>query len=243
MSGLALLAFGAHPDDAELSCGGWLARAATSERVGIVDLTSGELASNGTPAVRAEEARAAARALGVELRECLGLPDGGLRGDDAEQVDAVVGALRRLRPELVVGPWLRARHPDHSAAGRLVERACFVAGLVKHRPDLGAPWRPLRLVRYPQRHELRPDFVVDVTAVYEQKRAAIACHASQLGGTPTMVNDPVGLGAFEARDRYWGASIGVAFGEPYALSGPVPLGDPVAHFRAHPHPPTLVPDR
>ncbi len=245
-AGLDLLAFGPHPDDVELSCGGWVARATVDgHRVGVVDLTAGELATNGDVVERAAEADAAARALGLTLRENLGLPDGGLRADDDAQVDAVVEVLRRLRPSLVLAPWIEARHPDHAAAGRLIERAVFFAGLAKHRPELGAPARPGRLVFYPQRHEARPDFVVDVTTIYPVKQAAIACHATQFGagGAKTLVNAPVGLGAFEARDRYWGATIGVPLGEPYLLRGPVPLTDPVAHFAAHPHPPALVPPR
>lgn len=242
---LDLLAFGAHPDDLELSAGGWLALAARRGRaVGLVDLTRGELATNGTVEERAREAAAAAEVLGARLRENLDLPDGGLSEADDAQLAAVVASIRRHRPKVVLAPPADARHPDHAAAGRLVRRAHFFAGVRRHRPDLGESWRPLRLVVYPERHDVGADFVVDVTEVYEVKRAAIACHASQVGaGRPTLVNDPVGLGAFEARDRWWGASIGVALGEPYLLGGPVPLADPLAHFEAHPAPPVLVPRR
>lgn len=228
-----LLAFGAHPDDVELSCGGLIALCARrGQTAAIVDLTRGELATNGTPAIRADEAEAAAAALGVAHRENLELPDGGLTVEDADQVAAVVEALRHHRPALVLAPWVEARHPDHAATGRMVERAVFLAGIAKFDPELGKPHRPQRLVFYPQRVELQPSFVVDVSSVHGVKAAAIACHASQFGrsdgATPTLINAPLGLEAFEVRDRYWGATIGVPHGEPYRIRGPVPLADPLA---------------
>lgn len=240
-----LLAIGPHPDDVELSCGGWIAAAAArGQAVAIVDLTRGELATNGTVAQRAEEAVAAAKTLGVRLRESLALPDGGLSATDGAQRDALIGAIRRHQPALLLAPWIDARHPDHAAAGQLARDAHFFAGLRKHRPDLGAPWRPTRLIHYPQRHEIRPDFVVDISAHVAAKHAAIACHVSQFGaGEPTMINRPLGLRALATRDAYWGASIGVDAGEPYLLGAPVPVADPVAHFRDHAAVPVLVPPR
>lgn len=240
---LHLLALGPHPDDVELSCGGWLARAATEgHRVGIVDLTQGELATNGTVEVRAAEAAEAARLLGVAQRVNLGLGDGALRADDDDQLAAIVGVIRATRPGLLLAPHREARHPDHRAAGSLATAAHFWAGVRRFRPDLGDAFRPARLLHYPQRHELRPDFVVDVSDVYDTKRAAVAAHASQFGdGDPTLINQPLGVQAFEVRDRYWGATIGVAHGEPYLLGAPVPLSDPIAHFLDHPSSPVLVP--
>lgn len=224
---LDLLFVGAHPDDIEFSCGGWVAAAvARGQQVGLLDLTRGELATNGTPEIRAEEATAAAAVLGVAVRENLGLPDGGV-SSESSAVDGVVEVLRRLRPALLIGPWVEARHPDHAAAGRLLERAHFLGGLLRHRPELGTPWRARRLIRYPQRQEIRPDFVVDITAHAAIKRDAIAAHASQFGGAATLVNQPIGAAAWEVRDRYWGATIGVEQGEPYLLGAPVPLEDPL----------------
>ena len=245
-AGCDLLAVGAHPDDVELSCGGWLALAHQREqRVVIVDLTQGERASNGTPAVRSAEAQWAAERLGVAARANLGLPDCGLSGEDPGQVRALVAAIRLYRPALLLAPWTAARHPDHAAAGALTTRAAFFAGVANFHPEAGAPWRARRLIQYPQRQDATPDFVVDISAVIDQKRAAVACHASQFGAGPvaTLINNPLGLGAFETRDRYWGASIGVEFGEPYMLGTPVPLADPVAHFEAHPAAPVWMPPR
>lgn len=241
---LDLLVLSPHPDDAELCCGGLLALCAQrSQRAGILDLTRGELSSNGTPEERAVEAAAAHAVLGLELRENLALPDGGLQESDREQVDALVAEIRRLRPGLLVGPWTEARHPDHRAAGALARTAHFLAGLRKHRPDLGAAFRPKRLLHYPMRHEAPADLVVDISSVFETKVRAIACHSSQFQGVETLLNGEVGGQAFAVRDRYWGASIGVAHGEPYVLGGPVPVADPVAHFEDHDALPALVPNR
>lgn len=239
---LDILAFGAHPDDVEICCGGWLALAADrGQRTGIVDLTRGELGTNGTVEIRAREAAAAAEILGVAVRENLSLPDGGLLATDPDQLAGLVGALRRHRPALALAPWTDARHPDHTATAELAQRAAFFAGLRKYRPDLGDPWRPARLLMYPERHDGRADLVVDVSAVYGRKQASIAAHASQLGGAATILTASLGIDAFAVRDRYWGATIGVSHGEPYILGGPVPVSDPLAHFAAHPAVPVLVP--
>lgn len=243
--GLDVLVVAPHPDDAELSCGGWLALCGDrGQRAGVLDLSAGERATNGTVEVRAREAAAAAEVLGLARRSNLGLPDGGLNPWDDGQAHAVVRAIRSLRPALIVRPHTEDRHPDHGAAGQLVHRAVFLAGLARFEPALGDPWRPTRVLVYPQRQEVRPDLVVDISAVVERKARAIACHASQVGpGVSTLLNGSLGLEAWAVRDRYWGASIGVAHGEPYLLGGPVPVGDPVAHLASHPSPPVLVPPR
>lgn len=243
---LELLAFGPHPDDVELFCGGVMARAAASGyRTGIVDLTRGEMASNGTPEQRAVEAQNAAEVLGVSLRENLGLPDTWLspwsgdallqreRGSDS-QVAKVVEVLRRLRPEMVLVPWHDARHPDHQAASELLTRALYLAGIGKFQPT--APrFVPRQVLYYQFRHRFRPSFVVDVADVYPQKRAAIACYGSQVGrtehNTATLLNSPLAIDAIEARDRYYGAMIGISHAEPLFCRSTLGVLDPVAHFR------------
>lgn len=244
---LGALAFAPHPDDAELFCGGTLITLADrGHRVGVVDLTAGELASRGDPATRAQEATAAAQIMGLAHRECLGLPDGGVDAQSGagappavdSQLGIVVQAIRRLRPELVLLPWVEARHPDHQATGLLVRRALFFAGLKRFETGL-APHRPTRAMYYPMRHRVAPSVVVDITAALDRKIAAIRCHASQVGptapGAPaTLVGSPLALQAIEARDRYHGALIGVAAGEPLRTEGPIGLADPLAHIRAEP---------
>lgn len=263
MSTFDIAAFGPHPDDVELCCGGLIAKlVALGHRVALVDLTRGEMSTRGTVDERAQEAANAARVLGVAHRMNLALPDGGLaRGDDA-QAAAIASSLRALRPELVIAPWAIERHPDHEAAHALVRRAVFLAGLRKWtspEASAGEAHRPRTVLWYPMRHITEPSFVVDVTAHYDAKRAAIRCHASQVAqvapadavdappgtgpgsaaqGTPgtaaTLVGSALSLSSLEARDAFYGAQIGVAFGEPYVIDEAVAIDDPVTHFRGRP---------
>jgi bacillithiol biosynthesis deacetylase BshB1 len=233
MSALDLLAFGPHPDDVELFCGGLLADAARrGHRAGVVDLTRGEMASRGTPETRAAETEAASRELGLAHRENLGLPDAGVRVDDAS-VALVVEALRRLRPEIVVAPYWSERHPDHEAASALVTRALFLAGLRKF--GEGEPHAPRQVLYYPMRHLAEPSFVVDTTGVHARKMAAVRCYGSQVlaqaGAPATLVGSALSLSSLEARDAFYGAQIGVAFGEPYVVRETLGLADPLDHFR------------
>jgi N-acetylglucosamine malate deacetylase 1 len=255
--GLDVLAFGAHPDDVELCCGGLLAlSAARGYRTGIVDLTRAELSTAGNPELRATEAERAAAILGVAVRENLGFPDGWIHpysGYEAEaevrpsraQLARVVAVLRRLRPEVVVIPWTHERHPDHEATSALLTKALFFSGVAKFatEPKL-PPFTPREVLRFPMRYELPPSFVVDITAVAGEKARAIAAYASQLarpaGPTPpTLIGSSLTQDAFDARDRYYGAMIGVRAGEPYLTRGVLGLIDPVAHFRANAFPGAL----
>ena len=257
---LDLLAFGAHPDDVELCCGGLLAASARrGYRTGIVDLSRSELSTAGTPELRAQEAERAGAILGLALRENLGFPDGSIHpysGYEAEadaratrsQLARVVAVLRRLRPALVVIPWAHERHPDHEATSALLTKALFFAGVGKFatQPML-PPFSPVQVLRYPMRYELEPSFVVDISEVAEQKAEAIAAYASQLGRPtpasperpPTLIGSPLTLEAFEARDRYYGAMIGVRAGEAYRARGALGLRDPIAHFQANAFPGAL----
>jgi bacillithiol biosynthesis deacetylase BshB1 len=233
MSTLDLLAFGPHPDDVELFCGGLLATAGErGHRAGVVDLTRGEMASRGTPETRAAETEAASRALGLVHRENLGLPDAHVRVDD-EAAARVVEALRRLRPEMVVAPYWHERHPDHEATSALVTRALFLAGLRKYGD--GEPHTPRQVLYYPMRHLAEPSFVVDVTAVHARKMAAVRCYGSQVearaDAPPTLVGSALSLSSLEARDAFYGARIGVPFGEPYVVRETLGLADPLDHFR------------
>lgn len=221
----------AHPDDAELVMGGTLAlEAARGRRVALVDLTRGESGSRGTPETRAVEAAAAARILGVLHRESLGLPDACL-GPIAEQKDAVVAALRRLRPQVVILQHWRQRHPDHAAASRLVYEAAFVAGLRNYRPDLGAAFRPQKLVYalpVTEAPEVAPSFVVDVTSVWDVKLKAIRAFASQFTPAPgESVDLPFDRfqEALELAARLQGGRIGVTFGEGFVTREPLAIDD------------------
>ena len=220
--------FGAHPDDVELTSGGLAALLAShGHAVGIVDLTRGEAGSRGTPEGRAREAEAAARALGVESRRSLGLPDLGLDRSDRAQLAAVVACLREERPRLVVAPDDRDDHPDHVEASSLVRRACYLAGLARAEGGTGRH-RPERLLFALYRTLRRPHLVVDVTPVWERRVAAVRAHASQLGAGPgpdTYLTAPGFLDEIEARARVLGAAIGARYGEGYRAAGPLAVSD------------------
>jgi bacillithiol biosynthesis deacetylase BshB1 len=221
----------AHPDDAELVAGGTLAlEAGRGRRVALVDLTRGESGSRGTPETRAAEATEAARILGVGHRESLGLPDGGL-SDTPEQRSAVIGALRRLRPRVVILPHSEQRHPDHSAAGRIVYAASFLAGLRNHRPDLGPAFRPRKILYAMATGETMdgaPSFVVDITSTWEKKLAAILAFKSQF--VPAE-NESVAMPFDRFREnvelsaRRHGQRIGVRYGEGFVTREPLAVSD------------------
>lgn len=218
-----VMAVGAHPDDVELACGGSLARlAAAGRRVGIVDLTAGEMASRGSVAQRREEAARAAGALGAAWRTCLELPDGGLAAHDPAQQSAVVAVLRRAQPRAVLAHHGGDPHPDHRQAAELMRRASFLAGVGRFGAELGPPWRPALLLAFPgPRQLLTPHLVVDVTSFRAAKRAAVTAHESQFeasweegaGGPPTHLSSGYFLAAVEGRDRAAGNLIGCEFGE------------------------------
>lgn len=210
---LDILAFGAHPDDVELTCGGTVAaHTAAGKQVGIIDLTAGELGTRGTPQLRQEEAAQAARILGVSARENLHFADGYFTNDITHKI-AIVATLRSYRPDIVLAPALTDRHPDHGRAALLVVEACFLSGLAKiitHHTEgeFQSPWRPLAVYHYIQDTPQKPDFVVDISPFLEQKIASIQAYASQFynpqyqqqtGEAPTYISDKIFLERIRAR--------------------------------------------
>jgi bacillithiol biosynthesis deacetylase BshB1 len=226
---LDALFFGAHPDDVELTSGGLAALLAShGHAVGIIDLTRGELASRGSVEVRAEEAAAAARELGVAERRSLRLPDLGIDRHAPDQLGAVVECLRTHRPRLVIAPDRVDAHPDHVEASHLIARACYVAGLARFGGSGSPRHRPERLLFSLYRAPRPPHVVVDVTPVWERRMAAIAAHRSQLAGDAgpaTYLTHPDFLAEVEARARVFGAAIGVRYGEGYRTRGPLAIED------------------
>jgi|SRR5947207_556435 len=231
MDGFDIAGLCAHPDDAELVMGGTLAKeAAAGRRIALVDLTRGESGSRGTPEVRAREAEEAARLLGVAHRESLGLPDSALERR-VEHRDAIVAALRRLRPVIVITQHWEQRHPDHGMASRLVYDACFMAGLRNYRPDLGPPFRPRKVVyatSMTEAVEVQPSFVVDISATFAAKMQAIRAFSSQFEPAP---GETVALPferfqqSVELTARRHGQRIGVAYGEGFVTREPVEVDD------------------
>jgi bacillithiol biosynthesis deacetylase BshB1 len=231
---LDVLAIGAHPDDVELGCGATLAQlAAAGRRVGILHLTAGESGSRGSAAERRREAERAAAELGAAELELLDFGDGALRTGAAEE-EELIAALRRLRPELVLGPTPADRHPDHGRAHRLVADACFYAGLARR--GTGSPHRPAALYSYMQHDPFEPDFVVDASAGWPAKMRALDAYASQIhpgenadaapGGPPTKVSSRAFRLAVEGRARHFGQLIGAELGEPFRSRLPLAVRDP-----------------
>ncbi len=220
-----LLAFGAHPDDIEIGLGGCVARHTDEgRRVGLCDLTAGELGSNGTPQDRRAEADAAARVLGVLVRENLGWPDGGITGDH-DQLRSAVEIIRQLRPRTVAIPYWQDRHPDHVAASQVLATACHRSGLRRFETAHG-PWRPEWVCYYFINDSAPPSFVVDVSAWYDTKRAALDCHRTQFApADPSAVSTRlVGAGfrrLVESRDAQFGALSGVEFAEGLVVREPL----------------------
>ncbi len=226
---LDVLAIGAHPDDVELSCGGTLARLADQgHRVGILHLTRGERGTRGTEAERRAEAAAAAEALGAVEMDFLDCGDGALRRGEAEE-DALIEVLRKWRPEVLLGPPSEDRHPDHGRAHRLVRDAAFYAGLARR--AAGEPHRPGAVFSYMQHYAFTPSFIVDVTAAWDKKVAALSCYDSQLYRSrqeeadeqqpETKVSSREFALSIEGRARHFGQMIGAELGEPFW--SPVPL--------------------
>lgn len=231
---LDALAIGPHPDDVELGCGGTLALlAARGAKVGILHLTGGEAGSRGTPEQRRREAERAAEALGAATLDFLDCGDAALRAGQAEE-DAVIGLLRRYRPELVLGPPPVDRHPDHARAHALVAAACFYAGLARRRG--GEPHRPGALFCFMQHDPFEPRFVVDVTAHWQTKLRALDAYESQLfrpgreqpAGPATKVASREFALAVEGRARHYGLLIGAEYGEPFWSRLPLAVPDPLA---------------
>lgn len=227
---LDVLAIAAHPDDAELTCGGTLARCAElGYRVGVLDLTRGETATRGTPEQRAEEAASAAEVLGLAVRDNAGLPDAGLF-DTKESRDRLVGHLRRLKPSVVILPYHRGRHPDHRLAAELGRDACFLAGLGNY--EGGPAHRPRKVLHALTYREdpVKPTFVVPLTpAQFERKMEAIRCYASQFEGkTSAGEIFPTGQPLYsliETQSRHYGSLVRQPYGEPYFTEETVRVDD------------------
>ncbi len=225
-----VLAFGAHPDDVELGCGGTLARLVQQGyRIGIVDLTEGEMASRGTVAERKKEAAKAARILQARWRHNAGFPDGHIQNSRENQIK-LIQIVRQCRPSLVFLPYPSDRHPDHVHASELVKEACFYAGLGKMAPGAD-PHRPRRLVFYPMTYQFTPSFIVDVSESFQTKVDALKAYRSQFfnpnwPGPETFVSSQWFMEAVEFRARHYGWLAGVKYGEPFWVREPLALADP-----------------
>jgi N-acetylglucosamine malate deacetylase 1 len=224
---LHILAFGAHADDVEIGMGGSIAKlTAKGKRIGICDLTDADLSSNGTIALRKQEAKNAAEILGVTERLSLGLPDRGLLLKE-EYISEIASVIRRFQPQIVFAPYLEDRHPDHGNCARLVEEAVFSAGIRKYVTKNGEePHKVQRLYFYMINGFHKPDFSIDISNTMEKKISALGAYKSQFEQAENSVETPLINGyieSVEARERLFGQQVGVKFAEGFKSKVPILL--------------------
>ena len=224
---LDILAFGAHPDDIELAAAGTLLKHIDQgKKVGIVDLTLGELGTKGTATTRISEAHNSAKILNIDVRENLQLSDGFFEIDETSLLK-VIHQIRKYKPEVIICNANSDRHPDHGRGGDLVTRACFLSGLIKigtqnNDGSLQDPWRPKVVYRYVQDNWITPDFVVDITAHYETKMKSILAYKTQFynpedKGPATPISSPEFLEFLNGRAANFGRIIGARYGEGFTV--------------------------
>jgi N-acetylglucosamine malate deacetylase 1 len=229
---LDLLAIAAHPDDVELTCGGTLLKMAQrGYKTGILDLTAGEMGTRGTPETRAKEAAKAANFLEVKWRETLGVPDSDVQPARQHKL-RLAAVIRQLRPKTVILPYWEARHPDHYHASTLGYEGCFLAGL-KQLALEGEPFRPFKILYSTAYADVRPTFIVDITAQYRQRHRAILAYSTQFGPRSGSTKSKVFLAIDRLEDqmnqlaRHYGEMIGVQYGEPFLQKELVKVEDVV----------------
>lgn len=224
---LDILAIGVHPDDVELSCSGTILKhIALGKKVGILDLTLGELGTRGSAELRTKEATEAAKILGVSVREQLNHRDGFFENDEQHRL-SIIYQLRKFKPEIVLCNAINDRHPDHGRAAKLVSDACFYSGLVKivtlynNLPQ--APWRPKAVYHYIQDNFIHPDFVVDVTDYIKKKHESIMAYTSQFYNPnsiepQTPISSKEFLENLNSKMSIWGRNIGTPYAEGFTTN-------------------------
>lgn len=232
---LDLLAISAHPDDVELGCAGtMLASLAQGRKVGILDLTRGELGTRGTPEIRSQEAATAAQILGVSVRDNVGIADGFFQNDSSNQL-ALVPYIRKYRPDIVLANAIEDRHPDHGKGAKLIYDACFLSGLrrIETLDEVGNPqqaWRPKFIYHFIQDRYIKPDFIVDITPYWKKKEEAIRAFKSQFHDPNSeepnsYISSPEFLEFLEARSKEYGHAIGVKYGEGFTTQRIIGIDD------------------
>lgn len=223
-----ILVFAAHPDDAELSCSGTIAlHVDKGKKVGVIDLTRGELGTRGNPEIRNKEALRSAEILNLTLRENLEMPDG-FFNVSKENIISIARKIREYQPEIVLANAIHDRHPDHGRAAQLVEEAYFHSGLMKIN-IMGADdnalkaWRPKALYHYIQSNYIEPDFIVDISGFWETKKRSIMAFKSQFfdpesDEPETFISSPGFLEFIESRCKMWGQLIGRQHGEGFTVN-------------------------
>jgi bacillithiol biosynthesis deacetylase BshB1 len=220
---LDILVLAVHPDDAELGCAGTILKhLAMGQKVGVVDLTRGELGTRGSAEIRDQEAAAASKILGLTIRENLGMPDGFFINTKEYQLQ-IIEVIRKYQPEIIIGNAYYDRHPDHGRASQLIEDASFLAGLRKVETTLNGEnqqeWRPKHVLHFIQDRYIKPDILIDVTEYWDTKIASIYAYGSQFHNPDwenepqTYISSPEFIQVIEARAREFGKSIGAKYAE------------------------------
>jgi N-acetylglucosamine malate deacetylase 1 len=230
MNKLNILAFAAHSDDTELACSGILhSHIQMGYKVGVIDLTEGELGSRGTIETRYTEAANASKLLGLNVRDNLQLADGFFENNKQNQLK-IIQAIRKYQPEIILMNAPKDRHPDHGKGAQLVKDAAFLSGLIKietfsKSSELQQPWRPKKAFHYIQDMYLEPDLIIDITESWDAKINAIKCFETQFfsanlnDGPETYISKNGFLDSIEARAKEFGKRIGVKYGEGLIISG------------------------
>lgn len=231
---LDILVIAAHPDDAELACSGTIAsHIQKGYKVGILDLTQGEMGTRGTPELRIQESNDSSTILGLTARENLGFRDIFFKDDESHQIE-IIKIIRKYQPEIVLANAVSDRHPDHGKGASVVSHACFMSGLRKiettHESKVQEPWRPKFIYHYIQNNYIKPDFVVDISDFWELKLASIKAFKSQFYDPQnkepqSFISSAEFLDFIEARAREFGHSINTKFGEGFTVEKMIGVRD------------------
>jgi bacillithiol biosynthesis deacetylase BshB1 len=228
------IAFSPHPDDAEMGCGGLILKLKKSGyRTGIIDLTRGELSSNGDVETRKKETQAASDILEIDLRENLNFQDGNII-NDIETRDRIIDVLRKYQPKMVLIPFNKDRHPDHENAHKLIKDSIFISGLLKYRTGRDF-FRPDIVLNYMLHYEFVPSFIVDISDEFEKKIEAVSAYRTQFFSTEekdvaTLISTKSFKDILHTRARYLGLKINSTAGEGYFINSKIKINDPLAFF-------------
>ncbi|SMD45029.1 bacillithiol biosynthesis deacetylase BshB1 [Aquiflexum balticum DSM 16537] len=231
---LDILVIAAHPDDAELACSGTIAsHIQKGYKVGILDLTQGEMGTRGTPELRILESNNSSKILGLSARENLGFKDIFFKDDESHQIE-IIKIIRKYQPEIVLANAVSDRHPDHGKGASVASHACFMSGLRKietvYENKSQEPWRPKFIYHYIQNNYIKPDFVVDITDFWDLKLASIKAFKSQFYDPQnkepqSFISSAEFLDFIEARAREFGHSINSKFGEGFTVEKMIGVRD------------------
>ncbi len=229
------IAFSPHPDDAEMGCGGLLLKLKDKGyKTGIIDLTRAELSTNGNLEIRQKETEEASKILGLDIRENLKLEDTNIRNDFDSRLK-VIKVIRKYKPDLVLMPFWKDRHPDHENSYKLLKDSIFISGLKKFKTDLDAH-RPYLVINYMLHYEFRPSFIVDISRYYERKSKAVGAYKSQFYSAirkevVTHIASKYFFDIINSRHQCSGLKIRAEYGEPYYIEYSVKIDDPLEFFK------------